>query len=332
MWRRVKPRYTRPGTMDVRTTGMLLLGPAAALLLPNLVLSHTDALWRHLLRFRQGTVYHADAVIRLADAGAVDVVVMGSSVAHTDIRQELLDAQLADLDVHTVNVGLNGAPVSVNAMQLPAVLALEPRVVILVNAAPSLFRHPRYQPPEVYDAGVTWALDGPGAFLTDRERHLSGLLGQVSLLYRYRDVVREMDSDAFDGRDLRDSTRLPPGTVRGSVERQQRLYRAVHLDNQSERESDALCLMQAYVTAAGAELVVVPAPVHPRVRRSGYDRRHLAVLDALQARCGFHLVDADGLPPLGALAYRDGIHLLPTAQEAFTTAVAEQVRPLLEER
>lgn len=304
--------------MHIRTISALVWPAVALLLASTPAINATPWVWTQLHPFKRGSVFHAEATARLARSP--DLVVVGSSVAHIDVREEEIDDALG---ATSVNLGIDGADLRTTTMQLHDLLRLDPQVVLLVLEPRSLFVDPDRGEPRLYDARVAPYLYDLGDLLTDRTFHLQGALGTVSAMYRLRNAPRRRLTGRTFGREI-DPRDLPPLRPEGkarTISRVHTNFEIVRTGKRSDADADALCFLARALREADVDLLVAMAPVHPAVLADPSHPKR--VLAELADRCAFEIIETD--IPFEDSEFRDATHLLVPGQHRFTATLTPSI-------
>lgn len=238
---------------------MLVAFCVAFALVSDAALSRSEAFWR-LCRERLApspmTALGVEAELGARAPGSVAVVVLGSSVARSNVDVEALGAALGLAPDEIARVWLPRALPVETAMVLPQLERLRPPLVVAL-ATPAALRDELidWERLRLYDPRVTWALLGPGPLWRDRRAHASGVLGWLHVAVRHRAELRGIAAGALTGR-------LPEAPApRGPDERASVPATAdLSCDALSVR---ALELAGRRLRAHATHLLVVPAPMRP---------------------------------------------------------------------
>lgn len=242
---------------------VLLIGPLLGLVLPELALRNTDLLWRHLARIRDANRARADGILGLAQPGEAGIVVLGSSMAYYDVDEGRLDDPR-----RTLNLAVAGDLAVDCAMTLPRALRLRPRMIVYVVSVYDLSRtyHPRSA--GFYDPFVAWRLFSLSEIVRDADWHLRGLEEWASVARRHGPSL--LPDLLLPGRWSdrspagRDSAPLAGESMREAVAGAELRLARNPFDGRG-RNVEALRLMAARAARDGIPLVLVQAPLHPRV-------------------------------------------------------------------
>jgi len=328
---------THAHVLHLRTLLTLVLGPALAILLPALILGGSRGYWELMRSWETGTSSAVEAEIRLAEPRSVRRVVLGSSVALTDLDERLLDRLLGAPEGSTLNLGIKAGSVATSAMLTPEVLDLTPGVVLFVVHTSSMsdtrtprnaarFGRRRVPPSTIYHPSVARRVCSARSFVVERGYHLAGALGSANLLVRHRLDLRYLASRFLLHRGKL-PTRHHPRSIRRLDEQALRDdLEAVRGPLQLSLDGPASASLR-YVAAAlsseGVRLVVAPAPDHPDIRGAAYSAALIDLLTELQRQCGFDLMPLEALPEFQDPDFNDHHHMGPSGCLKFTTAVAE---------
>lgn len=298
----------------------------AALLLPSLAIDHHPAAAEWLATFRPGTFHHAEGLLRSTPRGEREIVVLGSSVAVTNV----IDGALARRTGRPVlNAGMMGAPVCVSSMLASEIAARRPETVVFVLAAMDLERCVPNRP--AFDLDIAWRALGPLELIRD-ERWIAGALGEVSALVRHREALQTLEDD--EGRGWAWHPRYggpfdPERMERHIATRTQRLRgRSLDGDTPSVR-----ALARFAERLPDTEIVLVPAPTRPEVveavcgaQGTAWLPAHVARLEAVAADIGGRVVGPDVLGEFVSTDLNDATHLGASGQPRFTFALADALR------
>lgn len=319
---------------------MVLLGPAVAIGLPAVVLQGSRGYWELMRSWETGTTSAVEAEIRLADPRRVRRVVLGSSVALTDLDEGLLDRRLGQPEGATLNLGIKGGSAAVSAMLTPEVAALEPELVLFVVHTDNLRERPeptepaagrqRGVPPStIYDPSVARHICPSRTYATDRAYHLAGALGSVNLLVRHRLDLRYLASRFLLHRGVPPRRHDPRSFGRLGDEALREDLAAAGGPLRFDREGASfrgLVFATETLAGTGIRLVVVPAPDHPGVRGEPYPASFVDLLTELRDRCGLELIHPAAFPEFGDADFLDHHHMGRSGRLRFTATVAEYLK------
>jgi len=325
--------------LRLRTLVALLVGPALALLVPDAVIRSSPGYWRLMAGWETGTTSAVEAAVRLRAPGSVDLVVLGNSLALSDLDEGRLADLLGTPAGGVLNLGVKTATAAEVAMLLPQVLELEPRAAVLVVHSGMLAdRRPgpaaggRLQgvpEPTLYDPGVALRIYPPRALWEDRGEHLRGALGAGNVFLRHRRDLRYLLTRLLlhGGRPPpfahpRDFTRLPPPRLERALVRARSWPLSFSADG---TPASAVRVLAAGLERHGVALTVAPAPDHPAVRGTAYHPGYVAFVRRLAREVGFSLVDPAAFPAFTDRDFVDEFHMTASGREAFTATVARHL-------
>ena len=323
--------------LQLRTFLLLILGPVLAILLPALVLERSRDYWELMRSWETGTSSSVEAEIRLADPATVQRVVIGSSVALTDLDERQLDRLLGDPEGSTLNLGIKGVSLATSTMLTPEVVDLTPSTVLFVvhtsvlnemrgEGSAAGARQRGVPPSTVYDSSVARQVCTNRSFATDRAYHLAGALGSANLLVRHRLDLRYLASRYLLHRG-RLPTRHHPRSIRRLREKALQAdieaARAPLKLSQDGSASRALRYASSALSSEGIRLVVIPAPDHPGVRGTTYPTEFTDHLVELQRLVEFDLMPVSAFPMFRDPDFNDHHHMGASGCLGFTTSVAD---------
>ncbi len=317
--------------MHGRTLAQAMAIVVAALVVPSLALEPLPAFWSWLASFRPGSPQAAEGVLRATPRADGDVVVLGSSVAVYDIYDEALTEEL---DRPVINAGIMAASVCATAMLIDEVEARRPGTVLYVMGARDLsVCHVRRGRGPI-DLDVALHAVGPVELVRD-EDWLAAALGEASILIRHRAVphmFRSASNTPGWRFHPRFAERFAPGDLEPRVDRVVGRLRAVSYDGDGG-STRALERFAARARAVGTDLVLAPAPTHPRVveratgvRGTSWHPGQIRMIRRMAERVGARFVSPEELGEFEETEFLDPSHLFVRGQVRYTRAVARAMR------
>ncbi|MBX3269368.1 MAG: hypothetical protein KF729_03855 [Sandaracinaceae bacterium] len=301
-----------------------------ALLLPSLVLERHPAVWDWLASFRPGTFQAAEGALRASPHREREVVVLGSSVAVIDVIDPALAAML---DRPVLSAGVMAAPVCATAMFTPALEARRPETVLLVVGMRDLDRCRPNPGRLAFDPEIAWHAIGAWRLASD-DTWLAAALGGASTLVRHRAAVRMIGHPAGPGWRLhpRYTGRIDDDGLAGQLDWHAPRLRDATLDGDGPSRR-AFARMSARLRAIGAEAILVPAPLHPRLVAStgggagtSWHPAHLRRVAEIARDTGARHLGAAELGEYPPEDFADPTHLTASGQRRFTAALGRALR------
>ncbi|MCA9607891.1 MAG: hypothetical protein KC619_19915 [Myxococcales bacterium] len=309
-------------------TAAIVIG---ALVVPSVVLERVPAVWAWLASWAPGTLPAAEGRLRATPREDAEIVVLGSSVAVYDVYDEVLTEAL---DRPVVNAGIMAASVCTSAMFVDDVIERRPRTVAFVMGPRDLevckMREGGGSP---FDLDVAW--HAAGLELVTDEEWLATALGGTSVLVRYRRLPQLM----IEGRHTpgwrfhpRFGTAMHGPALEARAERVAARIRDATYDGESPSVR-ALERFVARVRATGTEVVLVPAPTHPRVVElatgqvgTAWHEGQIRSMRRVAERLDVRFAPPEALGDYPAGAFLDTSHLGPRGQAPYTRALAAALR------
>ncbi len=320
-----------------RTLMALLLGPLLGAALPELGARTSHRFWSAMVDDEVLDAQRADGLIGLARPGDVDVVIVGSSIAHSGVDERLLEERLRPRRIRALHLAVAAASPASVAMMQTRLLALRPRAIVYLVSRAELSRHDLEARTRFYDPRAAARIFRPDELARDHELHVRGVIEWASVLRRRGPsfVAASLVPDRPPQLtvSMRDAMPAPPARMRRSIEEA-----AASIDrgpvNDEALFARALAEMAESAAKAGIPLLFAQSPLHEDLRRPDWIHGNFSgaledVLDRLAQRRGVLRVRAEQLGPFQREQFRDGTHVGPIGRGRITVAIAAALAPAL---
>lgn len=315
----------------------LLVGPLIGALLPELWARRSDAFWARMIDADVLDDRRADALIARARPGDFDVVIAGSSIAHSGIDEALLEKRLLPRRTRAVHLAVSAASPASVAMMQRRLLAIRPRAIVYVVSRVEFSAHALTGRTRFYDPFAAARIYRADELLRYRDWHLARTFEWASVLRRrghgfVEDALLPERTPALTAR-MRDMAPAWPDRMSRSIAEAAATLDETTLDD-GALGARALAEMADTAQRAGIPLLIVQGPLHEVLHRPSWTHESFSgdledLLDKLAAEKGILRVRAADLGAFRSAHFRDATHLSASGRGRLTVAVAAALAPAL---
>jgi len=317
----------------VRVALLLSVGPVLALVALDRAIVGWQGQWAWAAREVPPLTldpYRVEGILRSTPPGRQNVLLLGNSITEKGFDSAALEQRFADRGLRFPKLVIGGSPALTFGMLARPIAALEPSLVLLVVAPPSLrsagyedhvFTYDALEVPELYTAHE---------WLANPRFHIEGVAQQLNVLARHRRSMQRAALVWLGIEDWEDVERAAAGLrvehMLGGADQFQTWLKEPTPDAYPNPNTRALGVLAARLRERGSRLLVMEAPVHP-IQALLIPPERLAAaheeLERLAGEDGFALVTQAELPALEERDFTDWVHASARGRKRLTAFLAD---------